>query len=91
MNFLNFNRNKYGDKYPIKMNKNKNGKNINSHVSPFMFKNSKKLEGAGYEENMLVNQNWKYDNSEDNSIITTKNLQLWEEQALGLNYNKEVS
>ncbi len=55
MNFLTFNRNKYGDKYPIKMNKNKNGLIINRHVSPFMFKNSKKLDGAGYEENLLVN------------------------------------
>ena len=55
MNFLTFNRNKYGDKYPIKMNKNKNGLIINWHVSPFMFKSSKKLDGAGYEENLLVN------------------------------------
>jgi hypothetical protein len=66
MNFITYDRNKYGHKLPTKFKKTKNGVLLNGKY-PYHAKN------AGYEEDILRNYDF-----EKESLLTTDNLGLFE-------------
>ena len=73
MNFMTYDRNKFGEKLPQKTERDKNGIIIDQGKYPFHKKD------AGYEEDLLHNQTF-----EKKSLLTTQNMGLFEKQILGL-------
>ena len=67
MNFMTYDRNKFGEKLPQKTERDKNGQIIDTGKYPFHKKD------AGYEEDLLHNRTF-----EKKSLLTTENMRLFE-------------